>query len=137
MMIKAIAHICIVAQDLTQTEHFYCTGLGLKKKFNFIREEILIGYYIEINDHKFIEVFAAEAPTTGQTPVKHFCLEVEDIDAVAERLKENGVEAREKKMGSDQSWQIWCKDPSGIDMEFHQYTAKSSQLTGESCIVTW
>lgn len=64
-------------------------------------------------------------------------MEVEDIDAVAERLREMGVEAPEKKIGSDSSWQIWCKDPSGIDMEFHQYTEKSSQVTGEDCIVTW
>jgi hypothetical protein len=44
---------------------------------------------------------------------------------------------RGKKIGADNSWQLWCKDPTGIDMEFHQYTETSAQLTGADCIVNW
>ena len=138
-MIKCLAHICIESDDLEKTEWFYCDVLGFTRKFMFIKDGAPFGFYLQISESNFIEVFKSGGEQEGaQRPrIKHFCLEVEDIDAVAERLKENGVDAREKKMGADQSWQIWCKDPSGIDMEFHQYTEKSSQLTGENCIVTW
>jgi hypothetical protein len=48
---------------------------------------------------------------------------------------ENGYETTEKKLGSDQSWQIWTTDPNGVRIEFHQYTADSSQRTHNNCIL--
>ncbi len=65
----------------------------------------------------------------------HFCLETDDIDEVARRLADNGYPVTEKKLGADQSWQVWTKDPSGVRIEFHQYTPKSSQRTHQDCIL--
>jgi lactoylglutathione lyase/glyoxylase I family protein len=138
-MIKALAHICIEAEDLEKAQWFYCEVLGFTKKFDFIKEGDKFGFYLQINESNFIEVFkAGESQETAQRPrIKHFCLEVEDIDAVEMRLAQHGVETRGKKIGADNSWQLWCKDPTGIDMEFHQYTETSSQITGADCIVNW
>ena len=113
--------------------------LGFTKKFDFIKDGAQFGFYLQINESNFIEVFkAGENREAPQRPrIKHFCLEVEDIDAVEKQLTENGIKTRGKKIGADNSWQIWCKDPTGIDMEFHQYTEASSQITGENCIVNW
>jgi hypothetical protein len=47
------------------------------------------------------------------------------------------VAVKPKKMGCDQTWQFWCQDPDGTDVEFHQYTAQSSQFTRQPCIVDW
>ena len=66
----------------------------------------------------------------------HVVIEVDDIEAVRAALLAAGYEATEKKLGSDHSWQAWTRDPSGIRIEFHQYTAKSSQLTHEDCILS-
>ena len=138
-MIKCLAHICIEAVDLKKTQWFYCDVLGFTKKFDFIKDGVQFGFYLQINESNFIEVFKAdenrEAPQRPR--VKHFCLEVEDIDAVEKQLTENGIKTRGKNIGADNSWQIWCRDPTGIDMEFHQYTEVSSQITGENCIVNW
>ena len=41
------------------------------------------------------------------------------------------------KMGADQSLQFWIKDPSGVDVEFHQYSEQSAQLTGRNVEVNW
>ena len=63
------------------------------------------------------------------------CYEVGDIDEVSRRLKADGHEVTDKKLGSDQSWQIWTTDPGGVKIEFHEYTAKSSQVTGRDCVL--
>ena len=138
-MITSLAHVCIEVDDLKKAEWFYCNVLGLKKKFDFIKDDELFGFYLEVGDGNYLEVFGSgvKSDEYARQRIRHFCLEVDDIDAIAKVLEANGVEARAKKMGADGSWQIWCEDPSGLNLEFHQYTDKSSQLTGENCIVNW
>lgn len=135
-MIKGFAHVCLAATDLVAVESFYCQGLGFKKVFDFIRNGAVTGFYLEIASGVYIEVFVGgEIDRKSRSPVSHFCLETDDIDQVAMRLAENGYETTPKKLGADQSWQIWVTDPSGVRIEFHQYTAKSSQLTHENCVL--
>ena len=59
----------------------------------------------------------------------------DNIDAVRDRLIEKGYEVGEKKLGADHAYQAWVTDPSGVRIEFHEYTDKSTQLTGENCIL--
>ena len=135
-MIKGLAHVCLSALNLEATERFYSVGLGLKKAFDFIRNDRVIGFYYELPRNAYIEVFQrGEIDTKASSPISHFCLEVEDIDKVGARLTENGFEVTKKILGADQSWQIWTVDPSGVRIEFHQYTDRSSQRTGENCIL--
>jgi len=137
-MIKQIAHICIGATDLAASEHFYCEVLGLAKKFDFIKDGRLFGFYLDTGARTYIEVFSQDGVDQGSKPlIKHICLEVESIDEVIRRISAAGVEISAKKMGSDHSWQAWITDPSGIRIELHEYTPESSQITGQNCIVTW
>lgn len=138
-MIKALAHLCILSTDLDRTRDFYCRILGLSPGFDFLRDGRLFGFYIKINDRQFIEVFKTDDDPAGRTSrlITHLCLETDDIDALRSHLESSGVTVTEKKLGADQSWQIWCKDPDGTDIEFHQYTPASSQLTGTVCHVNW
>lgn len=135
-MIKGLAHICLSATDLDAVQSFYCSGLGFKKGFDFIREGRVIGFYLEAAPGSYIEVFAGgEIDLAAHSPIQHFCLEVDDIDETGRRLAENGYEASEKMLGADQTWQMWTTDPSGVRIEFHQYTDKSFQITHEDCVV--
>ena len=137
-MIKAIAHICIRAKDLNKTERFYCGGLGLRKKFRFLRDGVIAGFYLEVNEHNFIEVFETDAVSSEEKPaVMHFCLEVDNIDATIEAIRKNGVPITDKKQGCDNSWQAWLTDPNGIKIELHEYTDKSCQVTGSDCKINF
>lgn len=137
-MITAIAHACLSALNLEQTERFYNEILGLEKKFDFNRGDERIGFYLKINEHNFIEVFKGNVPEAqGPKRIRHLCLEVDDIDELIAKLDEYNIEHRDKKFGVDGSWQVWSQDPSGIELEFHQYTPESSQLTGKDCEVNW
>jgi lactoylglutathione lyase/glyoxylase I family protein len=138
MMIKQLAHVCIGAKNLAETERFYCAVLGLQKKFVFDKAGEEIGFYLSLGGNTFIEVFVDSEASEGQRPlIKHFCLEVEDIDAVITAVREKGWAISDKKFGGDNAWQAWINDPSGVAIELHQYTTESSQYTGQNCLVDW
>ena len=134
-MIKQLAHICLHATDLEKTAAFYCDGLGMERFFDFEKDGEPFGYYLKAGANTFIEVFKGEPPAVGN--INHVALEVDDMDALHERLRSNGIAVTEKKLGADQSWQSWLEDPSGVRIELHQYTPESSQFTGRTCIVNW
>ncbi len=135
-MINQIAHVCIASSDLDNTLAFYCNGLGFRKVFDFKRDGELVGYYLGVTESTYIEVFAmGEVDTQAKSPVRHFCLEVNSIDDVRSHLIGKGYEVTEKKLGADESWQTWVTDPSGVRIEYHEYTEKSTQITGEYCIL--
>jgi lactoylglutathione lyase/glyoxylase I family protein len=136
-MIKQLAHVCIGAIDLAASEHFYCDVLGLTKKFRFIRGGKEFGFYLDAGNNNYIEVFAQDAPSDNERPIiKHFCLQVDDIDEAIRSISAAEVAVTEKQLGSDQSWQAWITDPSGVRIELHQYTDESTQLTGQDCIIS-
>jgi len=135
-MIKELAHVCLAATDLAAVERFYTRGLGLKKVFDFIRNDQVVGFYLAISQGSYVEVFQRdEVDPKAKCLIQHFCLEVDDIEQAGRQLVENGYEATEKTLGADQSWQMWTTDPSGVRIEFHQYTEQSSQVTHEDCIL--
>jgi catechol 2,3-dioxygenase-like lactoylglutathione lyase family enzyme len=129
-MIKRIAHLCLVSNDLAATERFYVNALGLKKAFNFMHNGVATGFYLSAGDDCFIEVFLTDKlPDGNSSAIKHLCLEVGSIDDISAKIKKAGYDITEKQLGSDNSWQAWVTDPNGVKIELHEYTAESSQKT--------
>ena len=137
-MIKQLAHINIGSYDLSASENFYCNVLGMEKTFEFIKDGELYGFYAGAGSTTFVEVFIEENEI-GDIPtiIRHLCLEVEDLDATIAEIRMNDWEITDKKFGSDNSWQAWITDPSGVEIELMQYTEESSQFTGKPCDVNW
>ena len=137
-MITQLAHVCIGAKDLDEALRFYCDGLGMTKTFDFIKDGELFGFYLAAGQNTFIEIFQERSDlAAGKSLVQHFCLEVDDINGMGQHMIAQGWDVTEKTMGADNTWQVWLTDPSGIRLELHQYTDKSSQYTGEACQVNW
>lgn len=137
-MITGIAHVCILSENLELTEKFYVGVLGMSRKFNFLRGSSKIGFYLEAGPNQFIEVFQRSSSSQPQSSaITHFCLQVNDIHATSKRLRDHQIDHQSPKLGADDSWQMWCSDPDGIAIEFHQYTSTSSQHTGKDCQVNW
>ena len=137
-MIKQLAHVCIGANDLAESEKFYCEVLGLEKTFDFEKDGAPYGFYVALGSTTFIEVFIQNDPANYERPImRHLCLEVDDIDAFIDSVRGKGVEVTDKKLGRDQSWQCWVKDPSGVAIEVQEYTEESSQFTGNTVMVNW
>ena len=137
-MIKALAHVCIFSHDLERSHDFYCGALGLKRHFDFHKDGKLFGFYLQVAPGQFIEIFCTDAAAEiKHQRIHHFCLEVADMDALREKLLARGITVTPKKLGCDQTWQCWCQDPDGTEVEFQQYTSQSSQFTKTDCIVDW
>ena len=135
-MIVRLAHVCIETKDLDATENFY-TALGAKRQFEFRNKRgALVGMYLYFGESSFIEVIkVSEAKIEGA--VRHFALEVEDVNAVYQTLIERGVEATPVNLESDHTWMVTCHDPNGIFIELQQYTANSMQRVGGVCEVDY
>jgi len=138
MSIQSLAHACIKTTNLDATADFYCGAMGMKKHFNFTKQGKIIGFYMKTANETFVEVFLTdEVEKTGKQVLNHFCLETDSIENLRKTLIERGYAPGEIKMGADQTFQFWMKDPNGMDLEFQEYTAKSAQRTGTNVEVNW
>lgn len=135
-MLTKLAHVCIETPDLERTEAFYKI-LGLERRFDFVnRQGELVGFYLAFGDKTFIEVIKSSKPQIDGI-IKHFAIEVDDIDETYDWLVKHGVEVTQKQLEIDHNWMITCSDPNGIFIELQQYTPDSLQLVGGACEVDY
>ena len=138
--ITQVAHTCIFAHDLAATEAFYRDVFGIAKAFDFKRGEDWIGFYLDLGQRSFIEVFRKpESSFDEKNQINHICLETEDLDGLLAHVRSQGIKITGKKLGVDGTWQAWTKDPNGVKLEIFQYTADSMQFQpkGGVCQVNW
>ena len=140
-MIRQLAHLNFVTDDLSKIINFYVNKLGMKVRFTLNNKQGRpFGYYFECGNTTFLEFFdqamAAEVwgakveEFTAGTRYKHFCLEVTGLDEFCKELKNKDVEVSEISMGMDNSRQAWIADPDGNQIELMEYGHSSLQLTG-------
>lgn len=140
-MIRTLAHLNFVTNDLSKIIDFYVNKLGMKVKFTLNNKEGQpFGYYFECGNTTFIEFFdqgmaakvwggKVEELTIGNR-YRHFCLEVTGLDEFCRDLKNKGVDVSEITMGMDNARQAWISDPDGNQIELMEYGHSSLQLTG-------
>ena len=140
-MIRQLAHLNFVTDDLSKIIDFYVDKLGMKVKFTLNNPEgVPFGYYFECGQTTFLEFFDQKlaarmwggqvGPLAAGTRYHHFCLEVTGLEAYCEKLRGKGVEVTEITLGMDNSRQAWISDPDGNAIELMEYGASSLQLTG-------
>lgn len=131
-----LAHVCIETSDLESTEAFYRV-LGLTRQFDFNNlQGELVAFYLGFDNETFVEVIKVAEPKPPGL-IRHFAIEVDDIDEARATLLENGIDVSEKELGIDKAWMITCKDPNGVFIEVHQYTPDSLQRVGGVCEVDY
>jgi len=141
-MIRQLAHLNFVTNDLDRIIDFYVNKLGMKIKFTLDNNAGQpFGYYFECGNATFLEFFdqamAAEVwggkveELTIGTRYRHFCLEVTELDEYCQELKVKGVEVSGIVLGMDNSRQAWIADPDGNQIELMEYGPSSLQLTGQ------
>lgn len=140
-MIRQLAHLNFVTNDLSKIIDFYVNQLGMQVKFTLDNKEGKpFGYYFECGGTTFLEFFdqAMAAEVWGGnveelnigTRYKHFCLEVTGLEEFCETLKSRGVEVSPISLGMDNSRQAWIADADGNAIELMEYGHSSLQLTG-------
>ena len=135
-MVVRLAHVCIETDDLAATEEFY-GYLDINRRFEFRnRQKELVGVYLSFGNDTYIEIIKVKKPRK-EGNIRHFAIEVEDVDTTRALLLSKGVEVTGKLMGVDHTLMITCHDPNGNLIEFHQYTDKSLQQHGGVCEVDY
>ncbi|NWG33890.1 MAG: VOC family protein [Chloroflexi bacterium] len=140
-MIRQLAHLNFVTDNLSQIVDFYVNKLGMKVKFTLNHAHGQpFGYYFECGNSTFLEFFDQKMASqvwggmikelTVGTRYKHFCLEVTGLEEYCRLLKSRGLEVSDITMGMDHSRQAWISDPDGNRIELMEYGASSLQLTG-------
>ena len=140
-MIRQLAHLNFVTNDLQKIIDFYVEKLGMQVKFTLNNKEgVPFGYYFGCGNSTFLEFFdqamavqmwggKMEALSAG-TIYKHFCLEITGLDAYCEKLCRKGLVVTQITTGMDNSRQAWVADPDGNAIELMEYGPSSLQLTG-------
>ncbi|MFW5932821.1 MAG: VOC family protein [Candidatus Hadarchaeota archaeon] len=131
-MIKGIGHVAYVVEDLGESLDFYCGVLGFEKLFTLENDEgetWLV--YLHVGDGEYVELFPSDKVderTKGRIGYHHLCLEVEDIEEIAQKMRDAGVElTSEPTKGEDGNYQCWVEDPDGNSIEFMQMMPDSLQ----------
>ena len=131
-----LAHVCIETDDLEKTEKFYKL-IGMRRRFEFKNlQGELVGFYLAFDDKTYIEVIKTSKPKADGN-VRHFAVEVDDVDVIHGTLSAAGVSVTDKEFCIDKNWMITCNDPNDIFIEFQQYTSDSFQLKGGVCEVDY
>ena len=131
-----LAHVCFETDDLEATEAFY-NILGIERRFEFRNlQDELVGFYLAFDNQSYIEVIKVSEPAKSGV-IRHFAIEVDDVDDAYNKLQNAGIEVTEKEFAGDNQWMITCHDPNGIFIELQQYTDASMQLVGGRCEVDY
>jgi lactoylglutathione lyase len=131
--ITALAHVAIRSKDVERSVAFYAGRLGFTEmmRLNFDDGRLML-VYLRITDTMFLELFpdaeGDRAPGKMAVGINHFCLEVDDLEAVVARLAAADVPLTQPlKKGLDGNWQAWIEDPDGVRIELMQMMPDSAQ----------
>lgn len=138
-MIRRLAHLCFITNDLDRLIAFYRDSLGLPVKFRFSAADgSIFGAYVSAGDSTFVEFFdqhlAAKqwggdlSPLSAGNRFTHLCFEVTGLADFRSALVARGVSVGEIRNGLDGSLQAWLADPDGNRIELMEYTHRSAQL---------
>ena len=134
-MITDLGHTAFAAYDLEKTLEFYAM-LGIREVFRLHHDDgSLMLVYLHVGGDRFLEMFPGGPPPDPDhvQSFMHVCLLTDDIHAVCEHLRTEGVALdREPVVGVDGNWQAWVKDPDGNAIELMQLSEDSPQRKAAS-----
>ena len=120
MSIRLVDHINIATRRLEETRRFFVDGLGLTEGWRppAIAVE---GYWLYAGDRPIVHLQTTEQevlPSTASA-LNHFAFDVDDIDALAERLERQGISVRVVAVPGTQIRQVFLQDPNGVRLELN------------------
>lgn len=119
MGIRRVDHVNIVTADLEATRAFFVDNLGLtvgpRPPFE------IPGYWLYAGESAVVHLQVA-LKTVGSSvdsALNHFAFDVDDLDAILERLRANGVAFREARVPGSAVRQAFLFDPNGVRVELN------------------
>lgn len=129
-MIVRLGHVCLGTPRLDEMVAFYCDHLGCRVVHEFVNDDgERYGAFLAVGDSgTFLEFFSDhDARAVPNAVFRHFCLQVRNVEAMAQCFRRLGQEPDVRRGRSDGVLQCWVEDPDGNRVEFHQYDEASVQ----------
>lgn len=131
-----IGHVAFRISDLDQALDFYCNKLGFREAFRLEKEGEYSPWivYIQVVPGHYIELFPGAQGENISRPLgyNHFCLLVDDLRATLAAFEARGLPIPgEPKMGVDNNWQYWIRDPDGNSIELMQIMENSPHTAAD------
>lgn len=127
MRIKRLSHVSLSSRNLAAAERFYVGILGFEIAHEFRNPAgERYGFFLHAGGGSFLEFFQKPEASHQEGLFRHLCLETDDIEAIAEKLRTNGITDFTVKRGrTDRILQFFINDPDGTQVEFQQHDAES------------
>jgi len=133
MLIRRLQHtsIGIDAAREAEARHFYGDVLGLREKRRplALKDRALIWYDVGEEDDEIHLILTDPKRFSALRPGDHFCIEVEDLGAMADRLQRHDVEIL-AATEIDGRPRFFVNDPCGNSIEFVQITGQFTPVGG-------
>jgi catechol 2,3-dioxygenase-like lactoylglutathione lyase family enzyme len=114
--VLGIQHVNIPSADLSRSEEFYCTILGLPR---LTRPSFPVrGIWLGVNSTQSIHI--TESEDVPVSAVSHFAIQVHDLDNVLEMMKVSGVAFTLGDPVEGAGRQAYVSDPDGNVVEIIQ-----------------
>ncbi len=117
--VNGVNHVSFVTANYDAMKTFYTGTLGFPEAFtnrNASGQPTLT--YLQVSRNTFIELFPASA--TRKPGFAHFGIHVEDVQAIADRLKARGLTVPAPRLAGSGSSTITIADPDGNSIELSQ-----------------
>jgi catechol 2,3-dioxygenase-like lactoylglutathione lyase family enzyme len=130
-LVRRLSHVCLGTTDLERLISFYGRLLEARVIHEFRNPAgTRYGALLALAPGIFLELFNEPDPEarSGQGLFRHFCFEVEDIEAMAAHVRTMGLTPEVKRGRTDRTLQFTIADPDGTPVEFHQYDSQCVQF---------
>ena len=119
---KGVHHICIKAagaEGFEKAVHFYRDILGMEPVVSWNDGKAIM---LDIGGGSRMEIFDNAEDKPGQGDIRHFALDVNDVDACVKAVSEAGyevfVEPKDVSLGDMPARIAFCYGPVGEEIEF-------------------
>lgn len=130
-LVRRLSHVCLGTTDLEHLIAFYEKLLEARVIHEFRNPAgFRYGALLALAPGTFLEMFNEPDPEarSGKGLFRHFCFEVEDIEAMAAHVRTMGLTPEVKRGRTDRTLQFTIADPDGTPVEFHQYDGPCVQF---------
>ncbi|MBM3394083.1 MAG: glyoxalase [Betaproteobacteria bacterium] len=116
MAIAGMNHFTVLTSDLERCKRFYTGILGLTEGY---RPPLTFpGAWLYCGSQAVLHVIAGRPlPAEAQGVIDHMAFSAEDLQAVVNTLKSNGIQYELRRQKGPETWQLFCYDPDGARVE--------------------
>jgi catechol 2,3-dioxygenase-like lactoylglutathione lyase family enzyme len=122
---QRLNHFGLYVKNLDESVNFYKKSMGFRDAFSFHDAQGNPVVYLQINQDTFLEL----TPASAEHPAgfSHVGIWVDDLNASVARIRQQGVQVDNPRVGGTKAVITNVTDPNGARLELLEYPPESLQ----------